>query len=149
LTASSYTVFTGADGVATVWFSPIAQFVEFHLRACNSSGAIIHLATVARQPDTAGYDITLKNTVSTIVRRKTGASTSVDTPGLLDCVHRPRFWITWSSSGVVSVGQHRIGTNVIMTLQDTSADVIAAVSVSTMGTVGEWQIASATGESAF
>lgn len=148
---SSYTVYSSADGMASVWFSPIAQFVEFHLRTCNSSGAMIRLVSVARQSDSDGYDITLTNTESTIVRRKTGVSSSASTPGLLSCVRRSKFWIIWHESGVVRVGKNRLGTNGVVKLQDTSADteVIAAVLVSTTGSVGEWQIASANGESAY
>lgn len=148
---SSYTVYSSADGEATVWFSPIAQFVEFHLRTCNTTGATIRLAAVARQSDSDGYDIILTNTESTIVRRKTGVSSSVSTPELLSCVRRSKFWIIWHDSGVVRVGKNRLGTNVVVKLQDTSVDTepIAAVSVSTTGNVGEWQIASASGKSAW
>ena len=143
--ASAYTVFSGSDGVATAWFSPVGQYVEFRLRTCNASKAVIHLATVPRQTDTTGYDIMLTNTISTVVRRSTSNSVTANTPGLLDCVHLNKYWITWTLSGVVTVGKGKLGNNIFMELKDVNADLVTAASVSTTSGVGEWQIAEETG----
>ena len=145
LTASSFTIFSNPDGAAAAWLSPVGQYIEFLLRTCNSLKATVHLVSAARQPDAPGYDISFSNSVSTIVRRKTGNAVSAETPGLLNCIQLSKLWVTWTSNGIVTVGKGRIGANVILELRDTSGDAIAAASVSTTGNVGEWQIASVSG----
>jgi len=135
--------------VATTWFSPVSQYLEFRLRTCNASSAVIHLATVPRQTGTTGYDITLTNTVSTVVRRSTSNSVSANTPGLIDCVRLNKYWITWTSSGVVTVGKGKLGTNPFIELNDVTGDLVKAASVSTLVGVGEWQIAEETGSCAY
>lgn len=127
------------------WFYVLSDSLEFKLQTCSSAEII--LAVTPFNLNTDGYRVSL-GMLSTVTRLHYADRTaSADTMNLLNCYMLRSYWITWVG-GYVKVGLGKMGTNLIVQLQDSDQLTIGALSLFTPQSQGggEWQVSRSRGK---